>query len=298
MSSGGGSKGPSTQVVKQETIPAYLAPYMTDIAARAQGISREAYPMFPGQRLAGFTPEQEASMQEVAQMGTPGGFGEAATTMRGVGEEATKGFGAEQAARYMNPYIDLVTQRAIQRAQEQATTERANAALGMAGRGSAGGSRSAIKDALIQSKLTQTVGDITAQGLAQGFQGAQQQFERDRAARMASARGLSALGTAQQAADLQRAQAQQRSAATQQALQQQIMDQRYADFLRQRDYPKEQLDFYSRMVRGLPGDTKSSLTTYGREPSLGREMAGLGLAALAQSALPSATPINVLGGQP
>ena len=76
------------------------------------------------------------------------------------------------------------------------------------------------------------------------------------------------------------------------------MDQRYADFLRQRDYPKEQLDFYHRMVRGLPGDTKSSLTTYGREPSLGREMAGLGLAALAQSALPSATPINVLGGQP
>jgi hypothetical protein len=40
MSSGGGSRGPSTQVVKQETIPAYLAPYMTDIAARAQGISR------------------------------------------------------------------------------------------------------------------------------------------------------------------------------------------------------------------------------------------------------------------
>ena len=95
------------------------------------------------------------------------------------------------------------------------------------------------------------------------------------------------MGTAQQAADLQRAQAQQRSAAPQQAFQQQVMDQRYADFLRQRDYPKEQLDFYSRMVRGLPGDTKSTMSTYAREPSLGREMAGLGVAGLMQAGFPS-----------
>jgi hypothetical protein len=55
------------------------------------------------------------------------------------------------------------------------------------------------------------------------------------------------------------------------------MDQRYADFLRQRDYPKEQMGWYSGILRGLPQDMGSSQITYNQEPTLSQQVVGLGV---------------------
>ena len=97
---------------------------------------------------------------------------------------------------------------------------------------------------------------------------------------------LGQLGTAQQQADLQRLTAQEAVGAQQRAMEQQILDQRYADFLRQRDYPMEQLGYYSALLRGLPMQMGSTTTTYAQPPSLVSQVAGLGLAGygLAQGA--------------
>jgi hypothetical protein len=94
---------------------------------------------------------------------------------------------------------------------------------------------------------------------------------------------LGQLGTAQQQSDLQRLQAQSAAGAEQRALEQQILDQRYADFLRQRDYPMEQLGYYSALLRGLPMQMGSTQTTYAAPPSLASQVSGLGLGALGLS---------------
>lgn len=98
-----------------------------------------------------------------------------------------------------------------------------------------------------------------------------------------AATGLGALGAQEQASNLARLQAQQGSAAQQQALTQTQLDTAYQDFLRQRDYPQEQLGFYSNILRGLPVQLASTSQTYQAPPSIGSQIGGLGLGALGLS---------------
>lgn len=94
------------------------------------------------------------------------------------------------------------------------------------------------------------------------------------------AQTLGNLGQYQQQADLSRIGLQQSTAAQEQALQQQSLDLAYQDFLRQRDYPMEQLQQYSSLLRGVPVTPSSTTTTYAPAPSLGAQLAGAGLGAL------------------
>jgi hypothetical protein len=57
------------------------------------------------------------------------------------------------------------------------------------------------------------------------------------------------------------------------------MDMSYADFLRQRDYPMEQLGYYSNLLRGMPVDLNSSKTSYAQPPSVASQLGGIGLGA-------------------
>ena len=94
------------------------------------------------------------------------------------------------------------------------------------------------------------------------------------------ARGLAALGPAQQQAEMQRIAALERVGGVRQAQGQRAMDMAYQDFLRQRDYPKEQMGWYSGILRGLPQQMGSTELTYSRDPSISQQIAGLGLAGL------------------
>ena len=285
----------TTQVVKQDTIPEYLQPFVSDVAARAQAISRERYQPYQGQRIADFSEAQRAAMDQVGQLGRPEQLGQASQTYADIGQAVgtTEAGTFDQAAaeQYMSPYQQAVTDIAIRKAQEEAQRQQGLSALGAAGRGTAGGSRQAVMDAIRLRGLTDTVGDIQAKGSQQAFAMAQQQFERDRQARLAQAErdrraqfgvasGLAGLGQLQQQTDLQRLAAQQRVGAAEQALEQRQLDTAYADFLRQRDFPKEQLAFYSNLIRGLPAPLSSTQITYGQQPSFGQQLAGLGLAGL------------------
>ena len=75
---------------------------------------------------------------------------------------------------------------------------------------------------------------------------------------------LGNLGQYQQQSDLSRLQAQQQAAAMPRTMEQTQLDTQYQDFLRQRDYPMEQLSFLSSIVRGLPYTPSSTQTTYGQ----------------------------------
>lgn len=94
-----------------------------------------------------------------------------------------------------------------------------------------------------------------------------------------AALGLGQLGTSMQGADLERIRAQQAVGSDQQALEQRYMDMAYADFLRQRDYPMEQLGYFSNLMRGLPIGLSTTQTAYATPPSLTSQLAGAGLGA-------------------
>jgi hypothetical protein len=119
--------------------------------------------------------------------------------------------------------------------------------------------------------------DTSLRGLQTGMQGAQQATQAGTA--------LANIGTAEQESDLRRLQAQSAVAGEQRQREQQLLDMQYADFLRQRDYPMEQLGYYSSLLRGLPVQLGSTQTTYAQPPSMASQAGGLGLSALAMSKL-------------
>lgn len=94
---------------------------------------------------------------------------------------------------------------------------------------------------------------------------------------------LGNLGQYQQQSDLQRLQAQQAAAGQVQAQEQQRLDQMYQDFLRQRDYPMEQIGYISNVLRGLPIGLSSTQTTYAPSPSMASQVLGTGLGALSMA---------------
>jgi hypothetical protein len=90
---------------------------------------------------------------------------------------------------------------------------------------------------------------------------------------------LANIGSAQSQADQARFGLQTSTAAQQQALNQQYLDTAYQDFLRQRDYPMEQLQQYSSLLRGVPVTPSSTTSTYGQQPGIGQQLLGAGLGA-------------------
>jgi hypothetical protein len=73
--------------------------------------------------------------------------------------------------------------------------------------------------------------------------------------------------------------AQQNVGTIQQAQAQQNLDQRYQDFLKQQNYPYQQLAFMSDMTRGLPL-SQSATSMYQAPPSMASQLGGLGMAGL------------------
>lgn len=309
MGKGSAPSQPSSQTVTQTNLPEYARPYFENLLQRTQAESYRDYTPYQGQRIAGFTPEQQAVQGEVAGMQTPGQFQPATqmTTAAGLGSlgAGAQAMGAgqqyaqmatdpSQMQSYMSPYMQNVVDVQKQSAIRDAEKQQLGASLGAARQGTYGGARQLLAQTERERNLGSQLANIQAAGSQKAFEAAQQ------AQQFGSQLGLQGiqtglqglgqvgqmgaqlgqLGTQEQAANLQRLQAQAASAGEQRALEQQRMDMSYSDFLRQRDYPQEQLGFYSSILRGLPVQMGSTQTAYAQPPSMLQQVGGLGLSAL------------------
>jgi hypothetical protein len=287
---GKGSKAPSqptSQTVTQTNLPEYLKPYVLNITQRAEAESYRPYQTYGGERTAGFTPAQEALQAETLGLQTPGQFGAAtagagATGMLGLGA-AQRGLNAAfgNTADYMSPYIQGALNPQIREANLQADYAKRNDALQSMRGGSFGGSRQALMATERERNANTMVGDILGRGYQSAFDAAQRQQQYLGGLGMqglqqagTASQLLGNLGTAEQQANVQRLGLQSSTAAQAQALEQQKLDTAYEDFLRQRDYPKEQLGFYSNIIHGLPQQMGSTSLTYKQPPSVGSQLIG------------------------
>ena len=296
MGKGGGGGGGGTQRVEQSNLPAYARPYFENLLQRGQAESYREYQPYDAERLAGFTPAELAVQQETMGMQTPGQFG-VGTGMLGAGGLGSLAAGQQyfgmatdpsQMQAFMSPYQQNVTDIAKSSALREAQMAQRAANL-QAGRraGALGSSGNILAQAERERGTLDRLAQLQAEGSQKAFEAARQaqQFGADLGLRgygqgIQAGQSLGQMGTAQQAADLQRLTAQEAIGAKQRGMEQQILDQRYADFLRQRDYPMEQLGYYSNLLRGLPMQLGSTQTTYAQPPSLASQVGGLGLAGL------------------
>ena len=165
----------------------------------------------------------------------------------------------------MQNVVDVQKEKAILDAQRMQAGRDADAVRA----GAFGSSRRAVTDALADEGLSRQLAEIQAQGQQQAFENAQSQFERDRTAAMGaekiglgSAESLAALGQRARAGDVEAAGLLETVGKDLMARDQAGLDLAYQDFVRQRDYPREQLQFLSSILRGVPVSPSTEVSQF------------------------------------
>lgn len=279
--------GPQTTTTSMST-PDYLRPYYDRAISRGESAFTEPYKPYTGNLTAGLAPVETQGINSAASLQLPGQFQSAGNLMNAAGtgimslagfqpNQTTGGvFDATQAQQYMSPFQQNVTD--IQRREAQRDFDKQQTALraraGMAG--AFGGSRATLLETENQRNQNQLLDDIQAKGSQSAFLNAQDQFERDRLARLSAfdkneqarqaaagigirslegaaniGQGLGQLGT--QIGSESRANiSTQLGAGLQQREQQQMdLNNQYQQFLEERGYPREQAANFAKLLAGL-----------------------------------------------
>lgn len=292
--SGGGGGGPQESTTYTTNLPEYAEPYYGRMVERAESLSQEGYQPYTSERIAGFTPSQQATFQETLGMRTPETFGQAKTGVTGA---LGFGIGAAQQGmdptgfqQFMSPYQQGVIDIAKRQAAMDALKIQKATNLGAARQGTYGGARQLLAQTEREKALGQQLSDIQVKGMQDAYTQALQRQQQ--AAQLGlqggqfglqGAQQLAQLGVQEQQSALQRQQAQQAVANVEQQLQQRRLDQAYQDFLAQREFPYRQLEFYNAMLRGLPVQANTTSTQYQAQPNIAQQVLGYGIPALALS---------------
>jgi len=265
---GGGSPPPAPpaqQTVSQTSeFPEELKPYISDILerakTRAEARDEAGFQVFPGPRLAGFTPEQIAAQTGITGLVQQGissdpMLASAKTYMApafGSTLAATQQFTPAAAQQYMSPYMQSVVdiqKREAQREGEQAMQKLAGQA---AMTQPFGGSRQAILEAEQMRNQAQLLSDIQQKGSQVAFEQAAAQFEREKARQLTGGQQLAALGELAPRLATAELGALAGVGAQKQEQAQRATDIGYQQFLEEQQYPERVLQEYSSIIRGFP----------------------------------------------
>jgi hypothetical protein len=335
MGKGGGSPGPQTSKVYNTNLPEYAAPYYKNMMARAETETNQPYIAYGAPRIAGFTGDQQGAFQGIRNINALGAptVDTAAGMAYGAGNVGAQASGFNpyytntgnwtnaNVGAYMNPYIQNVLRTmqdtATGRFQEQAG-QRDTAAQQA---GAYGGSRQAISNFLAQRDLNSQLNSMNAEQLAQAYQNAQGMYTSDQARALQSDQGnqaalaqaagirlqggqlglqsaqsLGQLGQMQQGLAFDRLAALEKAGVQQQGLAQSALDQAYKDFINQRDYERQNLQFLTGIMHGVPVTAQSETLGYEAPPNPVNQLLGLGIAGnqlsgmMSSSSAPKGTP--------
>ena len=278
----GSSNPPPVTTTTQTNIPSYIAEPTADIIGEAMDVAKEGYIPYTGPRLAGLTPTELAAMQQAQGMAGIGALqaGQAYTAATAAGAPAISGVG-----QYMTDYQKQVADIAAKEMEEKSLQQQQQIAAQAVGTGGLDSSRFAILEAERQKALTEGLGNLYATAQADAYKTALAASQKDREAQLKSAGGMGQLAaTGQQLSQADIAQ-QLGIGALQREQQQKGLDIVYSDFLKEQQYPKEQLGFVSNIIRGAQFPTQQVTTSPGQTRApIGQQLLGFGLQGLGAAA--------------
>lgn len=240
---------PARQFTGQE-VQQYMDPYMDTVVRRQQD---DAFEQF-----------QRMQSGRDAQAVRAGAFG-------GSRQGVQQGIAEEALGRQLGDIQARGQQRAFEQAQQQFERDR-TAQMGR------------DQDMAREAARVQGI-DVGEQARVQGATAdeamRQREFELQTLGFGADmAREVASLGERARAGDVQAAQLLEAQGLGQMARDQAGLDIGYQDFLRQQQYPQEQLGFYSGILRGLPVGNTGTTTTMEPQPSPFQQALGAGISAL------------------
>ena len=308
---GGGGQAPAQQTVTNTSIPEYARPYVENMLGKAEAltdINQNPYQTYGGERIAGFNPTQQQAFQNVQNMQTAPQIGQATglagiSGMGSIGTGGQMGMAGQQYANqatnpyaqqaYMSPYIQNALQPQLAEMSRQYDITGLQQKRAATGAGAFGGSREALMRSENERNKNMAMNAAIGSGYQNAFQAAQQAQQFGAGLGLQGLQGqmagfgqagqaantLGQLGQTQYGQQMGINQAQQQVGAIQQAQAQQGLDTAYQDFLKQKNYPYQQLAFMSDMTRGLPL-SQTSQAMYSAPPSAVSQLGGLGMSAL------------------
>ena len=279
----------STTVVQGTQLPEYIATGGEQLFEQAKQIGRQEYPLFPGPRVAGFSGDENNAFslaRENTGIQTPSLDQSGALIDRG-----TRKWDSAALDQYINPYQKGVTDVALrdldtafQRMRKFRNTDAVSA-------GAYGGSRQGIRDSLDDEQYLKSAADLSLRGAQTGYESASQRFDADRRAALAGAGSAMDLGRTQSALGSADVLNLLQTGGMQRGQDQASLDTAYGDFLEQRNWPYENLNFVLGALTGVPTNKTTSSTTQGQQffpqasPLAQGAGAGLSLAALYSSGI-------------
>jgi hypothetical protein len=306
---GGGGKGggggggqapapaPANQTVTNTSIPEYARPYVETMLGQTQAltdINQNPYQTYGGQRIADFNPTQQRAFSNVQNMQTAPQLGQA-SGLAGAAGLGSLGVGQQYARQatdpysqqaYMSPYIQNALQPQLAEMSRQYGITGQQEKAQAVGKGAFGGTRQTLMQAENERNKNMAMNAAIGSGYQNAFQAAQQAQQFGAGLNLQgygqanqAAGTLGQLGQTQYGQQMGINQAQQQVGAIQQAQAQQGLDTAYQDFLKQKNYPYQQLAFMSDMTRGIPL-SQSSQAMYSAPPSAVSQLGGLGMSAL------------------
>lgn len=281
---GGGGGGTTTQTVTKEEFPPEIRPYITDILekAQAQEEARQAvgYPVFPGPRIAAFTPEEQAAQAGIVSL--VGASQPSFDIAKGLTAASALEDIAPAIQARMSPYMQNVVDIQKREAERAAEARRQQLAAQGVAAGGFGGSREALMQSELERNLQQQLGDIQATGSQAAFQQAQQALANLRQRQMAAGQQMAGLGTAQQASAMRELGALSGIGEQQRQQQQKALDLAFQQFREEQTYPEASLQQYQSIIRGFPISPTTTQTQQSilPQPSLSQQLIG-GASALA-----------------
>ena len=208
------------------------------------------YQDYPGERIAGFTPEELAAMQGISGLVGAGAkyFDPATDLAKGLGERFT----ADTAQSYMNPYQQSVVDVEKRKAREDFGQTMQDIGTKAVGAGGFGGSRQAILEGEATSDLGQRLGDIQAIGTKQAFDDARKAFEAQKGRERLSGSALASLGQQAPNQALKELTALAGVGEAGRGMEQNKYDMAYQNFLDRQNFAGNALGDYASMVYGFP----------------------------------------------
>ena len=205
---------------------------------------------YEGERIADFTPEEEAAMAGIAGLVGEGKkyFDPATDLAKGVADKFT----AETAQEYMSPYQQAVTDVAKRKAREDFDTTLQDIAL----KSSLGGGRRGTARAIVEAEGVQDLGqrlsDIQTLGSQSAFQDARKAFEAQKGRERLSGSALASLGKQVPEQALKELTALAGVGEAQRGMDQSGLDLAYQNFLQKQQYPYDVLGQYQSTLYGYP----------------------------------------------
>ena len=207
-------------------------------------------------------------------------------------------FSMAEAQPYMDMYQSSIDP-AIAEIERQTQRNLMGDSAAAARAGAFGGSRQGLREAETVTEGSRLAGDARAQAGARGLEFASGRFDQERSARLAAEQArrsgyetqeagrLRATETLQGFAPLAQGLNEQAASGmisggqAQRQLDQQALDMAYGDYVEQRNYPQQQLNFALGALQGVPYNTRTigleEGTQYSQSPSIyGQTLGGLG----------------------